>query len=97
MIIAPLHPLMLPLAVAIWSIDALTWIVLVRLAVGRASSQRLRSVAWGLAPLTDPARRAMRRALNRTGFCPAWAAWIALVLVMLAGRQLLLWLAVSTF
>lgn len=98
MVIAPLHPTMLPLAIAIWSVDAVIWIVLVRLTLSRAPGHRLQFTAWGLASLTDPAHRAVQGVLGRvTGsYCPAWLSWIALIVLLIVAHHTLVCIAVST-
>lgn len=97
MILAPLHPAMLPLAVAIWSVDAFLWIVLVRLALSRASVRRMKCTAWGLASLTDPAQRVVQGVLGRVSrsYCPARLSWFVLIALLIAAHHVLVWITIS--
>lgn len=98
MIITPLHPIMLPLAVAIWSVDAFLWIVLIRLLLSRLPRFWAASASWGLAAITDPTQLAVRRWILRlTGhFCSSWLCWTILIVCLLVAHHLLVWLAIAT-
>lgn len=98
MIIAPLHPMMLPLAVAIWSVDAFLWIVLCRLLFSRLRRYWATSATWGLAALADPVQRAVQHGILRlTGnYCSSWQCWIILIVGLLVAHHLLVWLAIAT-
>jgi len=98
MIIAPLNPTMLPLAIGIWSVDAFLWIVLCRLLLSRLPLSWAASTSWGLAALADPAQRGVQRAVFRLmgNYCSNWQSWIVLIIALLVVHHFLLWLAVHT-
>ena len=91
MILLPAHPLLAPLVLLIWAIDAYVVLLVFRFAVGLFAGDHLRYRSSWLEHLTETPVHRMQAWLAswRRRPVPLWMAWSAIIGVGLICRQLI--------
>jgi len=82
------NPFMLLPVVAICSVDALLWLMCLRIVFGRASNSFCDSVRRITDLTVDATRKLSARCFEKA--LPSWACWLIVVVGLLALRQVLI-------
>lgn len=91
------NPLVLPVLVLVWSIDAWLWLASIRLVLYRLHSGPAGRIGQALAKVTDPLPGATGRCIYRftTRQPPLWLTWLLTVLTVVAVRYVVVSVLVS--
>ena len=81
-----------PFIIAIWSLDAFTWLLVARLVLGHLATTSDTTVVKTLGELVAPLQQAVGRKLAgwRQRPLPGLMAWIVLVVLLLGARHVLI-------
>jgi hypothetical protein len=85
--------ILLPACLVRWSIDAISFLVIVRFVFGFGNSPAARANHQSACHLTDPLPRLVQSVFAKRGYAPplAWRAWVIVILVCLVVRELAGW------
>ena len=97
MISVPLNLLSVPFILAIWALDSVLFLVVLRLALRKITRVRAMTAYQALKQLTDPLPRFVERKVRQpeAKIDRPWLPWFLVVLVLLASRYTLLGLLLA--
>lgn len=91
------NPLVLPVLVLLWSIDAWLWLASIRLVLFRVHTGPAGRIGQGLAKITDPLPGATGQCIRQltTRQPPLWLTWLLTVFAVVAVRSVVVSVLVS--